>query len=410
MRKINIIHLKLVQGVVSGANLFILFKILSSEYFTFISSQGTVLMALGILDLGLGVKFVNKNISAKRNKPTHPEHGSAQIYGLNMYIKLSLLISSILTVLSVPMSQYFLRRFRIDLNSLDLALTALTTFIFLTANFASKIYLSMDILVRLVKIQALSSIIQFALTFTIYALKLNPICYVYLLCIPGVIMILDLQAKLKKHYMELNRARGIREKIHVSPLMQMVQLCQTVQILIISILLVKYQNDVEAAYSSLMLRIVTTLLAAFGMHFLQMWIDSSVKIVFFRRFTFTLPFLKRYSNGKRNVTLIFLVLLLSCLTHLFLQFLSIPYLIELASFLWGLVVVTQLIYWSSYYTFLGKEKFLLLFLSSAVGVLSVIPTTLVGKNLGVIFPPLLSMNAQVASHVFLYLNRTKSQS
>jgi len=367
-------------------------------------------MALGILDLGLGVKFVNKNISAKRNKPTHPEHGSAQIYGLNTYIKLSLLISSILTVLSVPMSQYFLRRFQIGLNSLDLALTALTTFIFLTANFASKIYLSMDILVRLVKIQALSSIIQFTLTFTIYALKLNPICYVYLLCIPGVIMILDLQAKLKKHYMELNRARGIREKIHVSPLMQMVQLCQTVQILIISILLVKYQNDVEAAYSSLMLRIVTTLLAAFGMYFLQMWIDSSVKIVFFRRFTFTLPFLKRYSNGKRNVTLIFLVLLLSCLTHLFLQFLSIPYLIELASFLWGLVVVTQLIYWSSYYTFLGKEKFLLLFLSSAVGVLSVIPTTLVSKNLGVIFPPLLSMNAQVASHVFLYLNRTKSQS
>jgi len=409
VRKNGPFHFKLVQGVVSGANLFILFRILSSEYFTFLSSQGTVMMALGIMDLGLGVKFVNKNISAKRIKPTNPEHGSAQIYGLHQYIKLSLLISSVLTFLSVPMSQYFLRRSQIGLNSQNIALIGLTTFIFLTANFASKVYLSMDRLVRVVKIQALSSIIQFALTFTIYALKLDPICYVYILCIPGVIMIIDLQSILKKHYIELKSPRGMRDKIHVSLLMQVVQICQTVQILIISILLVKYQTDVEAAYSSLMLRIVTTLLAATGMHFIQSWIESSAKILFFKRITFTMPLIKSASTGKRNATLIFMALLLSCLIHLFLQFLSISYLIELASFLWGLVVVTQLIFWSSYYTFLGKEKYLLLFLSSAVGVLSVIPTTLVGKNLGVIFPPLLCMNAQVASYVILYLNRAKSQ-
>ncbi len=409
MTKISAFHLKLVQGVVSGANLFILFRILSSEYFAFLSSQGTVMMALGILDLGLGVKFVNKNISAKRIKPTNPEFGSAQIFGLHQYIKSSLLLSSILTCLSVPMIQYFLRRFQIRLNSQNIELIGLTTLIFLTANFASKVYLSMDRLVRLVKIQTLSSIIQLALTFTIYVLKMNPISYVYILGIPGVIVIFDLQFLLRKHYRELKSARGKTEKIHISLLMQMVQICQTVLILTISILLIKYQTDVEAAYSSLMLRIVTTLLAAMGMHFLQSWIDSSAKILFFRRITSTIPIIKSASTGKKNATLIFMVLLLCCLLHLYLQFFSISYLIELASVLWGLVVVTQLIFWSSYYAFLGKEKYLLLFLSSVVGVLSVIPTTLVGKNLGVIFPPLLYLNAQVASYLILYLNRAKTQ-
>jgi hypothetical protein len=57
---------------------------------------------------------------------------------------------------------------------------------------------------------------------------------------------------------------------------------------------------------------------------------------------------------------------------------------------------------------LRKEKYLLLFFSSAAGLLSVIPTTLIGKNLGVIFPPLLYTNAQIASYMILYLNRAKT--
>jgi hypothetical protein len=366
------------------------------------------MMALGILDLGLGVKFVNKNISSKKIKSTNPEYLSPQLYGLKRYIKLSWIISSILAGLSMPMSQYFLYRLKIALDWQDFAFIGLTTFIFLTSNFASKIYLSIDCLVRIVKIQMISSMIQLVLTFMIYTLNFNPISYIYILCIPGVLIILDLQILLKKNYKELRYVGGAPEKIHVSILMQMVQICQTVLILMISILLVKYQNDDEAAYSSLMLRIVTTLLAALGMRFLQSWIDSSARMLSLRRLNSTMPIIKNSATG-RNTMFISMIFFFGCLLYLFLQFFSVPFFIELASVLWGLVVVTQLIFWSSYYAFLREEKYLPLFLSSVVGVLSIIPTMLIGKNLGVIFPPLLYINAQIASYAILYLNRAKLQ-
>ena len=198
--------LKLVQGLVSGLNLAFLFKNLGAPDFAFLSSQGSAMMALGIIDIGIGAKFVNSNVSAQNSNSDAFHRPQLQIQGLQYFAKIALLVSLVLTGFSIPVSLYFLDRFRLFLDVKSIGIIALATFIFLIGNFASKIYLTVNSLSRMIKIQSLSSLIQLLLTIVIFSLKYSPISYVFLLCIPNAILLLDSLFLINNHHTKIGRA------------------------------------------------------------------------------------------------------------------------------------------------------------------------------------------------------------
>jgi len=399
--------LKLIQGLVSGVNLIFLYKILPPAEFSFFATFGFILTGLGILDFGLGVKFVNANISMRDCISLRERTGAAKIFGLTQYIYLSLTITTVLTLFSIPVSKYLLLYFLANPNWQILTSISLTTFLFIIGNFVSKIYLSVNRLGRLVKIQVFSAAIQLTLSLCVFALNLGFYCYLYVLCVPSIIMLLDSRYLVSQYDTRLKINQSASQKIKMSFFMQMVQICQSLMTFIFSFLVVENLTNSEIAFSSLIQRGVTVLMVALGMNFLQSWISTNpINPIYDNLF---LPFDKGKRNlkGGKSYYIACFVTLFCCLAF-FASYFDFSLDRVIATVMWGFVVITQIAYWSQYYVFLGEEKYSILFISSLVAVLSALPTTIILKNIGVLFPPTLFIVAQIASYAVLVLSRKKS--
>ena len=409
MSKNNTFLFKLGQGFISGLNLAFLFENLSAFDFAFLTSQGSAMMALGIVDLGIGVRFVNLNISYKFSKEANSEKTQNRIFGIQHFTKYSLLISLILTGISVPLSMYFSEKYRVILDFKTICLIAITTFIFLVGNFVFRFYLVLNSLLRLVKLQLISSMIQFVLSVLIFYLDYNAILNVYLLGIPNAILIADLIFLQNKHLSVFFTGKESKSKFDFSPSMQLVQVTQAAIIIIISIAIAKHLTDLDAAFSSFMQRASSTLLAAMGMSFIQNWIDLRSKNPFNVFILRNNNWVTRYDFINRKKTLISAFSVFCIASCFILWHMGIAIVLQLSTAMWILVVITQLAYWTEYFDFLKREKYLELFMSSLIGLITIISTLLLVNRGGLLLPPLLYIISQMVSYLSLYLIRMKNQ-
>lgn len=399
---------KLFQGISSGITLLILYgNILKSE-FAFISSFSAILTSLGIIDFGLGVIFVNLNLKTRRENYLTNEKKITEIFEFKPFIIRAILLSVFLAVLVIPTIFYLNFRFRLEIDQGTFLLYAIFSFVFFLGNFMSKIYLVINMVDRLFKLQFVSSLLQLMFTIGLIFLSAPLIFFVFLLSLPSAIFMLDLLIINFKNAIKYTTKISWKSSIKFSYTLQLVQLGQTATSSLVTILIAKYLSDNEVALTALVQRIMFTLLAAVGTNFIKSWVNET-PVVFLSS-----SLIKIFQRTKWRIAhvgfsiLILLGIMLSSLKLNLINIQLIPSKTFITIILWVVVFISQITLWTVYYDFLRSERYLSMSISTIFGLVILLPVTLIFSNVGLFFPPLLLMFSQITMELtFRSLKKSK---